>query len=64
MFTSVMPLVLTPVERTDLEQLLRATSTPNGVVRCARCIVMLANGASYAAVGPALGVTDRFIARW
>jgi len=59
-----MPLVLTPVERTDLEQLLRATSTPNGIARRARCIVMLADGASYAAVCAALGVTDRFIARW
>ena len=64
MFTSTMPLVLTPVERTDLEQLLRATSTPNGIARRARCIVMLADGASYAAVCAALGVTDRFIARW
>jgi transposase len=64
MFTSTMPLVLTPVERTDLEQLLRATSTPNGLARRARCIVMLADGASYATVCAALGVTDRFIARW
>src|SRR5688500_18853978 len=64
MFTPAMRLTLSPAERADLEQLLRATSTPNGIARRARCVVMLADGASYAAVRAALGVTDRFVARW
>jgi transposase len=55
---------LTDAERSDLEQLLRATSTPSGIARRARCVVMLGDGASYADVCAALGVTDRFIARW
>ena len=64
MFTPVMRLTLTAVERADLDQVLRATSTPHGIARRARCVVMLADGASYAAICAALGVTDRFIARW
>ena len=63
MFTPVMRLTLTAVERADLDQVLRATSTPHGIARRARCVVMLADGASYAAICAALGVTDRFIAR-
>jgi transposase len=59
-----MRLTLSPVERADLGQLLRATSTPNGIARRARCVLMLADGASYAAICAALGVRDRFIARW
>ena len=64
MFAIAMRVSLTDAERSDLEQLLRATSTPSGIARRARCVVMLADGASYADVCAALGVTDRFIARW
>jgi len=64
MFATVMRVALTPAERADLEQLLRATSTPSGIARRARCIVLLADGASYAEVCAVLGVTDRFVARW
>jgi transposase len=64
MFTSDMRLALTDVERADLERLLRATSTPAGIARRARCILLLAEGASYATVCAALAVTDRFVAQW
>jgi transposase len=64
MFTSDMPLALTDAERADLERLLRAMSTPAGIARRARCILLLADGASYAAVCAALAVTDRFVAQW
>lgn len=64
MFTPAMRLALTTTDRADLEQVLRATSTPSGIARRARCILMLADGASYAAICAALAVTDRFIARW
>jgi len=64
MFAVAMRVSLTPAERSDLEQLLRATSTPSGIARRARCVVMLADGASYADVCAALGATDRFVARW
>jgi len=64
MFASTMRVSLTPAERSDLEQLLRATSTPSGIARRARCVVMLADGASYADICAALDVTDRFVAQW
>src|SRR5829696_7680737 len=64
MFAHALRVSLSPTERSDLEQLLRATSTPNGIARRARCVVMLADGASYAEVCAVLGVTDRFVARW
>src|SRR5918993_3281944 len=64
MFAIAMRVSLTPTERSDLEQLLRATSTPSGISRRARCVVMLADGASYAEICAALAVTDGFVARW
>ncbi len=64
MFASAMDRQLSPTERTDLEHLVRATSTPAGIARRARCVLLLADGATYAAICHALGVTDRFIARW
>jgi transposase len=64
MFAIAMRVSLTPTERSDLEQLLRATSTPSGIARRARCVVMLADGASYAEICAALAVTDGFVARW
>jgi transposase len=64
MFPFVMELTLTDDERADLERLLRATSTPAGIARRARCVLLLADGVSYAGVCAALGVTDRFVAQW
>jgi|SRR5690242_4387727 len=64
MFTPTMDLRLTSPERADLERVVRATSTPAGIARRARCVMLLADGASYAQVCLTLGVTDRFIARW
>ena len=59
-----MELTLSAADRLDLERVVRATSTPAGIARRARCILALADGASYAAVCTMLGVTDRFISRW
>jgi len=64
MFTSPMVLTLTTADRADLERVIRATSTPAGIARRARCVLLLADGHSYSAVCAALGVTDRFVARW
>jgi|SRR5215204_4554377 len=64
MFATAMRLALSDSERADLERLLRATTTPAGIARRARCILLLADGASYAAVCAALAVTDRFVAQW
>jgi transposase len=64
MFRSPMELRLTATEREDLERLVRATSTPAGIARRARCVLLLAADHSYSAVCAALRVTDRFIARW
>jgi len=64
MFASRIRLALSDTERADLERLLRATSTPAGIARRARCILLLGNGASYAAVCATLAVTDRFVAQW
>lgn len=64
MFTSAMAFSLSAAERADLEHLVRATSTPAGIARRARCVLLLVDGATYAAVCAALAVTDRFVARW
>ena len=64
MFTSTMGLSLTAAKRADLEHLVRATSTPAGIARRMRCILLLADGATYTTACRALAVTDRFIARW
>jgi transposase len=64
MFTPTMALRLTATEREDVERLVRATSAPAGPARRARCILLLADGCSYAAVCAMLGVTDRFVAQW
>ena len=64
MFTTPMELTVSTANRADLERVVRATSTPAGIARRARYILLLANGHSYRAVCVALGVTDRFVARW
>jgi transposase len=64
MFSSLMQVQLSALDREDLTRVARATTTPAGIARRARCVLLLAEGASYATVCRALGVTDRFIARW
>lgn len=64
MFTPIMELTLTSDDRVDLERLVRGTTNPAGLVRRARCLLLLAEGASYAAVRATLGVTDQFVAQW
>lgn len=64
MFTDAMELMLTAADREDLQRLVRATSTPAGIARRARCILLLAEGLSYSAIGDVLGARDRFIAWW
>lgn len=64
MFATAMELRLTPADEADLARVVRATSTPAGIARRARCIQLLADGATYAVVRAALDVTDRYIARW
>lgn len=64
MFTPMVELRLSAADREDLERVLRATSAPAGPVRRARTMLLVADGHSYAEICTALGVTDRFIARW
>ncbi len=64
MFSPAMELSLSAADRLDLERVVRATLTPAGIARRARCILALAAGDSYATICTTLGVTDRFIARW
>ena len=64
MITSAMGLSLSVADRADLEHVVRATSASAGIVRRARCVLLLADGASYATICRVLTVTDRFIARW
>lgn len=64
MFATAMELMLTAADAADLARLVRATSTPAGIVRRARCIQLLGDGYTYDAVRAALAVTDRYIARW
>jgi transposase len=59
-----MDIVLTPTDRADLSQIVRATTSPAGIVQRARCVLLLADGLTYAAIRRRLGVADRFIARW
>jgi transposase len=64
MFASAMELTLSAADRADLVSMIRATTSPAGLARRARCILLLADGRSYATICTTLGVTDRFISRW
>jgi transposase len=64
MFSLAMELTLTDADRADLHAIVRATTSPAGLARRARCILLLAEGLSYSAICMRLRVTDRFIARW
>ena len=64
MFSATMSLMLTPAERQQLVQVLRQTTLAHGIARRVQVILRLADGETYATIGAALGVTDRFIAIW
>lgn len=64
MFTSTLALRLTPVERTELEAMTRATRIPAGLARRARLMLSLAHGASYETVTAQLGFAPSGISRW
>ncbi len=64
MFSPIMELALSLADRRDLEALTRSTTGAAGLVRRARCILLLADGHSYSVVATRLGVTDRFISMW
>jgi transposase len=64
MFSTTMDLMLSDEDREILTGMLRATTISAGLARRARVILALAEGHSYAAIGAAHGVTDRYIARW
>jgi len=64
MFSATMDLRLTPAERAQLEQLLRQSTLGHAIARRIQVMLRLADGATYAAIGAALDVTDRFIAMW
>lgn len=64
MFSSTMDLMLAPDDREILTGMLRATTISAGLARRARVILALADGASYAEIAAAHGVTDAYIARW
>ena len=64
MFSATMDLRLTPAERAQLEQLLRQSTLGHAIARRIQVILRLADGETYASIGAALGVTDRFIAIW
>jgi transposase len=64
MFSLAMELTLTAADRADLSALVRATSSPAGLVRRTRCILLLAEGKPYSTICALLSVTDAFISRW
>lgn len=64
MFTSVMDLVLSAVERAELERLLRQTTLSPAIAKRTRVVLALGEGRTYAAIGAAQRCTDRFIAIW
>ena len=64
MFSLAMELTLTAADRADLHAIVRATSSPAGLARRARCILLVADGRSYSTICTMLAVTDRFISRW
>jgi transposase len=64
MFTPTIALRLTPVERTELEAMTRATRIPAGLARRARLILSLAEGTPYETITAQLGFAPSGISRW
>ena len=59
-----MALTITADERTELERRMRSRKGRAEAARRARVILMLADGASYAAVTTAVGCPPAYVARW
>ena len=59
-----MALTVTTDERTELERRTRSRKGRAEAARRARVILMLADGASYAAVTSAVGCPPAYVARW
>lgn len=64
MFTSTQPIVLTEEERAELETRLRSQTLRVSDARCARVVLMLADGHSHAAIRERLGCNRDYITRW
>lgn len=64
MFTSTQKIVLTEEERAELESRLRAQTLRVSDARCARLVLMLADGCSHAVIRERLGCNRDYITRW
>jgi len=64
MFTSTQPIVLTEEERAELEARLRSQTLRVSDARCARLVLMLAEGYSHAVIRDRLGCNRDYITRW
>ena len=64
MFTATMDLTLSADDLRILRSMVRSTTLGAGLVRRARVVLALHDGASYSAIGAAHGVTDKYIAKW
>jgi DNA-binding CsgD family transcriptional regulator len=57
MANRVLPITVTPVDRAELERLQRASSTPAGLSRRARAVLLMAQGESGVAIAERIGYT-------
>lgn len=64
MFTSPYPLALAAQERAELEAMVRSRTLAAGLVQRARVILAIADGESYAVLGPRLEVSTTTLTRW
>jgi transposase len=64
MFTAEEPLQLSSQERSDLQQVLRSTNLPAGIVRPARVLLLLADGASFRRIQAQTGMSPRRALAW
>lgn len=58
------PLVLTPVQRTEIEQIARSQSLPAGFVLRAKILLLLAEGLSYQAIADKLDTSTPTVGKW
>ena len=64
MFTTAMDLTLSADDLRILRSMVRSTTLGAGLVRRARVILALHEGASYSTIVAAHGVTDKYVAKW
>lgn len=64
MFTSPYPLVLSAVERAELEAMARSRTLAAGLVERARVVLSIADGESYATLSERLEVSTTTLTRW